>query len=203
MGDAGRSAKGGETDVTDDGKGNLGRGVDRAATQDYLYARLAELGKTIAAKRGAAREEARRQRDFLWEQQKIAHAERRGIVSLDPELERAVRESTLRPRGPAVRSDKPRRKTAGAKAPPSKASVPRAGGASTNAGTGRPALGLRDRAMIVDGSHWAYGQVGRVIALTPQNAIIRLSKSGGLHSSRDLGPALEVGRDKLRSMEVG
>ena len=209
----GSGAKGGETDVTNDGKGNHGRGVGRAAAQDYLYARLAELAKAIATKRGAAREEARRQRDFLWEQQKIAHAERRGIVRLDPELERAVRESTLRPRGPAERGAQARRKTAGAKASPKKASpkkaspkkapAPRADGARTPAETGPPALGLRDRAMVVDGFHWAYGQVGRVIALTPQSATIRLSKSGGLHSSRNLGPALEVGRDQLRSMEAG
>ena len=203
------------------GGGVLGRGVSRADAQDYLYARLAEIGETIAAKRGADRVEARKRRDFLREQQKIAHAERGGVVRLHPELERAVREWATRVAGrrrwgyPAG-NPQPRQKRASTGAP---ARGPAKGSAGAKASTrgraeaktrrgrraegegGRSTLGLRDQVMVIDGSHWAYGQIGRVIALTPKNATIRLRKRGGLHSIRELGPALEVGRDQLRSME--
>ena len=178
------------------------RRVGAAAARDYVYRRLEKLGAVILSERGARRAEARAERDFLREQQRLIPASGDALIGLDPALERAVREAGRGQRGAPKGGTKPRQKaaSAGASVKASAGAKPRRG--DRDAGEGRRlTLGLRDQVMVTDGSHWAYGQIGRVIALTPRNATIRLRKSGGLHSIRELGPALEVGRDQLRSME--
>ena len=69
-----------------------GEAVGVAAAKDYIYVRLKELERVILSERGARREEARAERDFLHQQQEKVLRQKRGTVEVDPTLARAVRE---------------------------------------------------------------------------------------------------------------
>ena len=67
-----------------------GEAVGVAAAKDYTYGRLEELRPVILSERGARREEARAERDFLQQELAKVLRHKRGTVEVDPSLARAV-----------------------------------------------------------------------------------------------------------------
>ena len=78
------------------------------AARDYMYGRLEELGRLILSERGARREEAKKERDFLAVQLEKAVRKGRGTVVLDPALEGAIRGQTRGMDRGVARADPPR-----------------------------------------------------------------------------------------------
>lgn len=60
--------------------------------RDYIYKRLAELGKIILSGEGTEREEAKRKRAFLEGQLEIAHRKGQRKANFDPALVGLLRE---------------------------------------------------------------------------------------------------------------